>query len=326
MKKRIRVLAVVGAAGTVVGLTSGAASASTRPTWFSGGQHSCSYTNPEYMLSDWDMLVHTQPGTTKFTASHTNARPGRYEDAYWVTGWHDENSSICDKRTVVGTGGGKSTSLQPGTVGGATVTANFSAHGSSSSARLGFDLWLTAGTSEHTPTAMEHDRRTWEVLIQPGRGSLRDNPGWHRDFIGIGGHAGAMTVWGLNLTRLVEQAGVPRGYHWAAIDAGGETPRGSFSVTTYYLHINGQHPVVTKHGKKAVKKVAKPKPEPNTVKVPNLRGLRAVTAVARLHAAGLGDRIKYLKGKWLIITKTSPAAGQYVKRGTRITLYYKVQR
>lgn len=302
------------AAGTLTALAPGLASASTRPAWLTAGQHSCSYTSPEYMLSDWDMLVHANPGTTQFTATHTNLRPGRYEDAYWVTGYHDESSAICDGRTVVGTGGLKAKSLTPGLLNGPAVTTNFSASGSNS-ARLGFELWLTASTAEHTPTAMEADPSTWEILVQPGKGMSRDNPGWHRVEIGAGtGRAGALTVWGLNLTALAERAGVPHGYHWAAIDAGGETPGGSFTVNSYYLHIAGQQPALAKA--KAAPQPA-PRPRPAVVRrwMPSVTGERLTAAEATIRRAGFTHlhAPRPVPGHVVIITRQSRRAYANVK-------------
>lgn len=316
MKAWQRTATVAAAAGTILALPS-IASAATRPTWLSGGQHSCSYTAPEYMLSDWDMAVHAYPGTTRFTATHTSSRGNRYEDAYWVTGWHDENSSICDKRTIPHSGGRKASSLKPGFLDGPQVSANFSAHGSG---RIGFDLWLTATTSEHSPTQMEHDSRTWEVLLQPGGGAYRDNPGWHRAYIGIGGRAGSLNVYGLNLTALARKAGVPRWYSWAAIDAGGETPSGSFTVSSYYLHIGGQHTVVSKP-KPAPKPVKKAPPKrkatPKIVRrwVPYVRGERLSVAIAKIRRAGFTHihAPRPVRGHVVIITSQSRRAYANVK-------------
>jgi hypothetical protein len=189
------------------------------------------------------MSVYPVPGTTNFTAYHTGVTGlGHWEDAYWVTGWHDENSAICAKRSVPGTHGGKAPSLHPGRVGGPHVSGGLTVKGVHT--RAGFDLWLTAGRGEHTPTQMMADSRTWEVLVQPGTFGhvfVSGFVGWHRAYIGGG------SLRNVNLTRLAQILGIPGGYWWNAIDAGGETASGWFTVTSFWLHVQGDHPVIRHH-------------------------------------------------------------------------------
>ena len=242
-----------------------------RPRYLTGHSHSCSYTNPEYMLGDDGMAVHAYPGSRVFSAAFTGWRGKRWADAYWITGWHDENSSICNKRTVAGTVNAKGTSLVPGRLGGKLVTADLTEYGSGAqyALRLGFDLWLTA-VPLATPTKMMHDPRTWEILLQPGTRNYvnRQFVGWHRIFMGVTGNWDhtVFSVHGLDLTRIAENLGVPRGYWWNTIGAGGEAGGGWFTVTSYSLHIAGEHPVLhhpkPKHKhRKIIRKHPKHKPK-----------------------------------------------------------------
>lgn len=219
--------------------------ASAQQTWFSGSQWGCTFTVPQYMTTTWDMEVHSRPESPDFTAAWTTRRPrGRYEDAYDVTGWsRDINSTTCDGHTIPHEGHAPALLLPY--LNGARVSANFSAHGTRA-ARVGFDLWFTANTREHDATAMQSDPRTWEVLVQGGCSGWRDNPGWHRVYVGLCGSSSRVAWWGLNLTAIARRAGVPGWYKWAAVGAGGETPSGQFEVTDYYLAVRGQHPVIVK--------------------------------------------------------------------------------
>lgn len=213
-------------------------------THITNGQHTCSYTNPEYMASTWDMDVHTRPGTTSFTAEHTPLRG--FEDAYWVTGFHNENSSICDRRQVRPGVYGHSWALPIKVSKLPLITADFTASGEG---RIGFDIWLTADRRETGPSKMEHDSRTWEILIQPvHRWTNFGNPGWHRIYLSmLPNHGGVISARALDITRVIRNLGVPGGEWLMAIDAGGETPSGSITVENYALHIGGQHPKPVHH-------------------------------------------------------------------------------
>ena len=229
---KVATAAILGAL-TVAGLTSLPAYAKGpgRPVYLTGGGHSCSYTNPEYMLSDYDMAVRPSPGSTAFTATWT---PGHkpWEDAYWVTGFHDENSNICNTRELPGSHGkyGKSLTLPVKVSRQILITADLRASGAG---RLGFDLWFSADTRETGPR-----------MVEPGSGGIfRDNPGWHRVYMAVlPEHYGAVSFRGLDLTRFARDAGVPGSDYWMAVDAGAETTSGSFTVDSYALHISGQHP------------------------------------------------------------------------------------
>lgn len=240
---RFRTLLVIAASTlSLLGIFALPALASGRPTHITGGGHTCSYTSPEYMLSDYNMDVQPSPGSTAFTAAWT---PGHHpwEDAYWVTGYHDENSSICNKRELPGSHGkyGQSLVLPIRVSERKLITADVRAQGTG---RLGFDLWFAAGTAETGPSRMERDHRTWEIMVEPGSGGVfRDNPGWHRVYMAIlPEHGGTVSFRGLDLTRIAQEAGVPGSNYWMAIDAGAETTYGSFTVDSYALHIADQHP------------------------------------------------------------------------------------
>ena len=190
------------------------------------------------------MYVHTNPGSMGFTATWTGGHKP-WEDAYWVTGYHDENSNICDRRELPGSHGkyGKSLVLPIKVSKRVLITADMRAMGEG---RIGFDLWFTARISETGPRKMEQDYRTWEVMIMPGNGRYiyRDNPGWHRVYMGVlPEHYGIINFRGLDLTNLIRRAGVPGYDYLMAVDAGAETTMGSFTVQSYALHIAGQHPV-----------------------------------------------------------------------------------
>lgn len=246
--------------------TASASSRPVRPVYLTGHSHWCTDTNPEFFGADDGMHVRVVPGTTRFTASYARWN-GHWEDAYLITGWHDEPSSLCNGRTVKGTGGAKGAVLAPVRLRGPPVTASLYVTGTGT--RLGFDLWLTAVRGEHTPTAMEHDRRTWEVLIEPGRKGhvYREGfVGWHRAFVGGGGrNRNVFDVRNLSLTALVRHLGIPGRYYWNAIGAGGEGPRGArFTVHSYHQQVRGDHPRLRhrkpKHHKKPEHKHRKPAP------------------------------------------------------------------
>lgn len=244
----------------VIGLAS-TANAAVRPTHLHGHSHTCSDTNPQYFLADDGLDVYTVPGTTYFTADLPGN--GRWKDAYWITGNHDESSSICDKRTVKGTGGAKGSVLHPGRINGPVVTADL--HETGHRARLGLDVFATV-KPYRTPTQMEADPRTWEIMIEPGRrGAIyhKGFVGWHRVYIGGGGsNPNSFNVRGLNLTALIKSLHIPGYYLWNAIGAGGETPGGSFTVYSYHLHVRGEHPVLRhrrhKHSKVSWKPIKHP--------------------------------------------------------------------
>lgn len=216
------------------------------PIHLTGGQHACSSTNPEALLTDNQMAVTLQPGTTRFTATWTPGHKRPWEDAYWVlAGWHDESPALCDGRELPGSGGyyGQSWTLRYRVSRHPRITLSMRAHGDG---RLGPDLWFAADPAETTPAAMEADPRTVEVLLQQGHGwhVFRDNPGWNRYYVSdLPGRGDTVSFAGLNLTRIIARLGVPGSDYWMAIDGGGETPRGSFAVDHVALHIAGQHPM-----------------------------------------------------------------------------------
>lgn len=220
-----KLLVTTAVAASAIGIFAGGASASAHPSSTSGGGHLCSYTSPSYTLADDNMSVHSNPGTTQYTAKYTGH--GKYQDAYWTTGWSRKVYNLCDDRA--GANGPR-----PGRLGGAPVVANLSAHGSG---RLGFDLWLTPNGLQHTNATMEASRNTWEIMVQPGRSGWKSNPGWHRIYVGNGGSANSISWYNVNLTAIAEKAGVPKSYMWTMIGAGAETNTGSFSVSSYYLHV-----------------------------------------------------------------------------------------
>lgn len=242
------VLALCAAAAVLIAAPAAAGTIPIRghhrpPVRLTGGQHGCSYTNPEYLLTDNHMDVTLHPGTTAFTATHT---PGRYEDAYWVlAGWHDESPALCDSRELPGSGGyyGESYTLRYRVRRHPRITVSMRAHGTG---RLGLDLWFTASAAETAPAAMERDPRTVEVLLQQGHGwhVFRDDPGWRRLYVScLPGRGDVVSFDRLSLTRIIARLGVPGRLYWMAIDGGGETPRGSFTVDHVALHIRGQDPV-----------------------------------------------------------------------------------
>lgn len=217
------------------------------PVHLTGGGHACTATNPEALIVDDDMAGTTRPGTTGFTGTWI---PGhRWEGLYAVlAGWHDESPALCDNRELPGSGGyyGQSYTLRYRVWRRPRITVSMRAHGDG---RLGFDLWFTADPRETTAAAMEHDPRTVEVLLQQGHGwhVFRDDPGWNRYYVSVlPGHGDAISFDGLNLTRIITRLGVPGRLYWMAIDAGGETPRGSFAVDRVALRIAGQHPMAWK--------------------------------------------------------------------------------
>ena len=211
--------------------------ASLKPVTITGQEHMCSTTSTEYFLGDDGMLVHATEGTTHFTASPGPS--GKWEDAYWVTGFHNEGSSLCNNRILPGTVSTRGKSLALGQLDDGTVTADLKARVTSGQVRLGFDLWLTAVQGERTAHQMERDPRTFEVMVQPGTWRVNaTNPGWHRVYVGASGNTdwNNFDVADLNLTAVARAAGVPRGYYWTAVDAGGEALHGSFAVSGYALH------------------------------------------------------------------------------------------
>lgn len=216
-----------------------------RPVHVIGAGHGCSYTSPEYALTDNNMDVTLKPGTTSFTARWT---PGHrpWEDAYWYAGWHDSPSSICDSRELPGSGGlyGQSLTLGMRVSRHILVTASMRARGTG---RLGLDLWFTASRTETSPAAMERDPRTREIMVMPGHGRIyRDNPGWHRVYMAIlPERHGVVSFRGLNLTRIAAAAGVPGYLYWMQACGGAETTRGAFTVDWFALRIAGEHPVVS---------------------------------------------------------------------------------
>lgn len=220
--------------------SAGTALASRRPTRFTYGQHGCSYTAPEYMLSDWDMLVHTRPGTTAFTAEHSSEKKG-YQAAYWVTGYHNENSWICNSREIPGSHGrrGYSYPLPVRLARNPRIIASLHEDSTSRSTRLGFDIWISPVPWHTSPTSLMRDSRTYEILVQQGNGSpYRYGTRWNRWYVpALGGSALRVDVHHLNLSKIIAETGAPRGYYLMAVDAGAESPDGSFKVVSYRLSI-----------------------------------------------------------------------------------------
>lgn len=229
----------IASAVVAVGLiasSSAIAQSSIRPTHLVGGQHSCSYTSTEYMAANNNMSTYLKPGSTYAKAIWT---PGHrpWEDFYWITGAHDEWSSICNSREIPGSHGkhGKSLLLPAKVNYPAIITARMVAHGDG---RIGFDLWFTASRKETTPTEMEHDKRTWEVLVMPGNGHyiFRDNPGWHRVYFGVlHREDGIVSFRNFSLTKVAKELHVPGNLYWMTIGAGAETDFGEFYVDSYAL-------------------------------------------------------------------------------------------
>lgn len=221
------------------------ASASGRPTHIYGRGHTCSYTNPEALLEVGGMNAYMKPGTMKFTAYHIPREVRPWEDTYWVlAGWLDDPVSICDKRTVKGTGGAKGSSYTLGRIRGPILRVSIHATGIHS--RLGFDVWVTSKRGLHTPTEMEENPNTWEIMVEPGKlGHIYSQGfvGWHRVYIGGGGrNPDLYSVHNLNLDNLIRKLHIPGWYYWNGIDAGGETARGHFSVQSASINIQGSHP------------------------------------------------------------------------------------
>jgi hypothetical protein len=328
--------------------------ASLKPVTVTGQGHMCSTTRTEYFLGDDGMLVHATEGTTHFTASPGPS--GKWEDAYWVTGFHNEGSSLCNARILPGTVSTRGRSLALGRLDDGTVTADLKASVTRGQVRLGFDLWLTAVQGERTAHQMERDPRTFEVMVQPGTWRVNaTDPGWHRVYVGASGSTdwNHFDVAGLNLTAIARAAGVPHGYYWTAVDAGGEALHGSFAVSGYALRSTWRPPAphpapkpaatapkaapapvkVVAPARPPAKRATPPAPRPapkravQRVTVPALTGKSMTASQALLRKAGLrarfaghGSRPRY------VVVSQAIKAGTAVPRGTVVLVKVRAVR
>jgi hypothetical protein len=242
IKNAFVALAAVLAGLGLVTVLSGAANAATRGH---RAHITCSGTNPEFLLGDNGMSY-----THRGLELSAHPRYGGWTDAYWTAGWDDYNSLSCGRTDQPG-----------GSVGSTTVYGDLSAPATSGYVRLGFDLWLTPGGNVETPSQMESRGSTWEIMVDDDGSSgvqtaCTQYGCWHRVYVNSWRSGG----W-VNLTSIAERYGL-RGYRWDAIDAGGETPGGSFQVTGYSLHVHRPAPP----HRSPSKAHGKPKPRPKPVK------------------------------------------------------------
>lgn len=237
LKKKIAVLLAAG--GTSLGALTGTANAVTLPptslTPTSSLHDTCTLSSPDYLVSDEAMDVSIKRGSATLKATHVQPS-GWWGSSYLVTGDNDEPSSWCNAYTT-----NKTLHLPVSLSYNPAIKANFAAT-AGAGVRLGFDLWLAPTTNDSTPTKLEHDKRSYEILIAPGRDSSYESDpaghAWHRFYVtALGGTAKNTTTWGFNLSTIIADLRVPRNYDVIAVDAGGESDSGNFSVSDYYLSI-----------------------------------------------------------------------------------------
>ncbi len=233
MLRRIGVVLIIVAVLMV--MVASLAHAST-PT-LTGGNHGCTDTNPEYVVSDVNATVHYTPGSVKFTSVHSPSY--NWEDTYLLTGYNRGSNAV----VLCGHYGSEFAYQLPFSATAPVKLKSTMTYTSSSfGGRIGWDLWLVRNGEqfkETTASAMEADSRTVEVMVSRGTYNhvVTVNGRWHRVYIG-GGSMHNVDL-GLLMRTAMKHAGVsPSRYQWEVIGAGAEFLRGTFSLTGYALSIN----------------------------------------------------------------------------------------
>lgn len=206
----------------------------------SAGEHGCTYTNPEYIVSDVNADVHFTPGTVQFTATHRHV-PGRsnWNDTYLITGYNRGSNAV-----VLCGHYGRDYAYRLPFSATAPVrirsSLSYTAHGQSAN-MIGWDLWLVRNgeeASETTSWGMQSDHRTVEIMVIPGRYGhiFTVNGRWHRVYIGGGSMQNVDLQYLMRVAMRASRVN-PANYQWQVIGAGAEFTRGTFSVRNYNLSI-----------------------------------------------------------------------------------------